>query len=530
MTTKSKIIIGAVAGTIVLAVIGVLLWYASHTSGDHVRYIPKNAAIVTVINVTDIAQKIDTELLKGKSSIKSDLPPAMQMLMENPFDCGIDPLQDIYLFTAPVGEDPVWAAALNLSSKNDFTAFVKKLEAPAPVEANGVSTVYFNTTWWLQWNEEVAIFSYTSSSNEKLDTATAQWLNQTPETSIKSVALFEKTLAEEGDILLYTNNTVLNGPAYGSGIFQPLGWGSGFTTGIVRFEDTAIVTTLRDFTNDGQPALSLLSDKVSGNSQQIMSDTTPVFSGGMNLNMPALFASLRSDNKTASSLDMLNRFYGLNDQSFIAALDGSVTFALTDYRDISKTDPRLQAMQNAIFAKLAAINKMFGNAGAEMEDMEQVVVPIVFINLGLSDVQKAEQILHTSGLTKEGDFYATPTMGMAFYAGINGKQLMISNHYQSMAAFTKAGKLAYTQAVNNGVHKASFTVNMNTSSWPEGFSSLLSDQISTSGKNVVNQTTGIFGPLSYSADAKQKEIKLPIQAGKGNSLNALIAHLQSVQL
>jgi hypothetical protein len=71
---------------------------------------------------------------------------------------------------------------------------------------------------------------------------------------------------------------------------------------------------------------------------------------------------------------------------------------------------------------------------------------------------------------------------------------------------------------------------MNTSSWPEGFSSLLSDQISTSGKNVVNQTTGIFGPLSYSADAKQKEIKLPIQSGKGNSLNALITHLQSVQL
>lgn len=530
MTTKSKIIIGAIAGTVVLAVTGVLLWYASHTSGDHVRYIPKNAAIVTVINVTDIAQKIDTELLKGKSSIKSDLPPAMQMLMENPFDCGIDPLQDIYLFTAPVGDDPVWAAALNLSSKSDFTAFVKKLEAPAPVEANGVSTVYFNATSWLQWNEEVAIFSYAISPIEKLDTATAQWLQQTPETSIKSVALFEKTLTEEGDILLYTNNTILNGPAYGSGIFQPLGWGTGFTTGIVRFEDTAIVTTLRDFTNDGQPTLSLLSDKVSGNSQQIMSDTTPVFSGGMNLNMPALFASLRSDNKTASSLDMLNRFYGLNDQSFIAALDGSVTFALTDYRDISKTDPRLQAMQNAIFAKLAAINKMFGNAGAEMEDMEQVVVPIVFINLGLSDVQKAEQILHTSGLIKEGDFYATPTMGMAFYAGINGKQLMISNHYQSMAAFTQAGKLPYTQAVNNGVHKASFTMNMNTSSWPQGFSSLLSDQISTSGKNVVNQTTGIFGPLSYSADAKQKEITLPIKSGKGNSLNALIAHLQSVQL
>jgi hypothetical protein len=530
MTTKSKIIIGAVAGTVVLVVTGVLLWYASHTSGDHVKYIPKNAAIVSIINVTDIAQKIDTELLKGNSPIKSDLPPAMQMLMENPFDCGIDLLQDIYLFTAPVGDDPVWCAALNLSGKSDFTAFVKKLDDQKPVEANGISTVYFDAASWLQWNDEVAIFSYAVSNNEKLDTATAQWLQQTPETSIKSVALFEKVLSEEGDILLYTNNTVLNSSAYGEGVLQPLGWGTGFTTGVVRFEEAAIVATLRDFTNDGQPALSLLSDKVSGNSQQIMSDTTPLFSGGMNLNMPALFASLRSDNKTASSLDMVNRFYGLDDQAFIAALDGSVTFALSDYRDISKTDPRLQAMQNAIFAKLAAINKLFGNAGAEMEEMEKVVVPIVFIKLGLSDVQKAKQILHTSGLIKEGDFYATPTMGMAFYAGINGKQLMISNHYQSMATFTQAGKLPYTQQINNGPQKAQFTMNMNTGTWSDGFSSVLRDKVSTSGKNVVDKTTAIFGPLSYSADSKQKEIKLPIQSGKGNSLNALIAHLQSVQL
>jgi hypothetical protein len=73
-------------------------------------------------------------------------------------------------------------------------------------------------------------------------------------------------------------------------------------------------------------------------------------------------------------------------------------------------------------------------------------------------------------------------------------------------------------------------MNMNTGTWSDGFSSVLRDKVSTSGKNVVDKTTAIFGPLSYSADSKQKEIKLPIQSGKGNSLNALIAHLQSVQL
>lgn len=433
---------------IILISIGVLLlggglflwyWYSKHTSDAHLKYVPKEAAAVFSIHTRELAGKIDPaelESMKPKTQTVNDVPDFLVNLVTDPFSTGIDPVQNVYGFAEKHNQTTATALVVSVTDENDFAAFVAKMFPER--NADDVGDFYYldiDETRGLGWNDEVAIFVAVNDLDVRA--YTEKLLSQQEENSIQTNEEFKAFNAKTFDAGLYTDNKRLSGLNMETSALSLVGMGQGHSEFFVRFEQNEIVTEYVTSEQSGTPMMK--KEGIPATELSLLGIRDPLLFIGLNLDIKTLLATANSDPNMAPNVEGISGSLGMSQEEMAELFTGTVTACVSDYQDIFKTDPRVQAETEKLIGPISEI----GGADSFLSSMMSIEVPITSISLGITDEKKANDMLGLVGMKPmDGGFWAAPGIELVVYAVVKSNHLVITNDYLTAQTIAKDGKLA----------------------------------------------------------------------------------------
>lgn len=413
-------------------------WFNKHTSDVHLKYIPMDAAAVFSIHNLEIASKIDAsklESLKPAQDAVNDIPDFMLNIMTDPLATGIDPIQNFYGFVEKEKQSTVSALVVAVSDESDFTAFAEKMFPERKAEDLGsFNYLDIDDTRGLAWNGEAAVF--VSVDGEDVRAYTEALFAQTEDESIKKDTSFANFNSKSFDAGLWTNNnrlTILNSETSPLGM---LGMADGNSQFFLRFEQNEIVT---EYIAPKQTTASIFQAKgPSVADLELLGTKDPLIFMSFNLDVKNLLASTGTDPVMKANAEMMTGALGLTNQQMSELFTGSVVVAVSDYKNIFETDPRVKT------ELLSSIGDLGDNPIADAMLAEfSIEVPVTSISLGITDPKGATDIMTMIGMKKiEDNFWAAPGVELVIYTVITPGHMVITNDYLTAAEIVKNGKLS----------------------------------------------------------------------------------------
>ena len=203
MSRKGKIIL--VSGIIILLIGASWLLFRLflHSSDEHLKVIPKNAAAVLKIDLQALALKADPlKLMKdpafknvpgaGKSSIRK--------LISDPFSTGVDPLADIYGFIAKEENATVAAIVFKIKDAGNFEKFERALGIDGSlVVESGIYYSEIDENRCIAWNTEAGILMSVMNDGDK-KVLSRKYLNQDKAGSVLAKEDFAAFAGKKSDM------------------------------------------------------------------------------------------------------------------------------------------------------------------------------------------------------------------------------------------------------------------------------------------------------------------------------------------
>ncbi|GAB4147771.1 MAG: hypothetical protein Fur0041_21640 [Bacteroidia bacterium] len=532
MSKRLIVFISIIAGTILVLILGALFWWKSHTSGDHIRMIPSDAAFVGVIHTTEIAQLIDTDLMKESFSKKSS-PTPFDAILSNPMESGIDPLQDVYAFVSDDAKDGLAALVLNVNSPEKLGASFKKLGWGEAQKKNDIQYYINESGIVTAWNEEACLMAVAANPDEAL-TACETYLVQDEKNSAAVNPEIEKFLDSDAEIGFILNNeqTGKIGAMSQISALTLLNPSTGYTSYLFNFEEDEIrLDIFNSNSGSNDPKTSWLKKTGKKIPFKGIADKEPIAWAGFHADMNALVRELEADDKMSANLTMIELGLGLNRNDLIKLMDGSVSVAFTGYEDISKNDPRVQSVQKKLIEKYAAFQKQFkdfdSTAAADVAEEFRMVVPVTVMNFGITDARPVNDLFMKAGLDKEKDFWVLPGMGMVMYFAAKGNRMIITNSYQAADAFTVNGQLKYDAPAvmkSNADEEISGWLNADPAKFPSSLMLSMQENLGTQQAAFITDLLQPFREITLSGNTEKSVIHLKTAPGKGGSLNVVLRH------
>jgi hypothetical protein len=528
MSKTLRIVLIAAAVLIVGGGIFAWAWFSKHTSDVHLNYIPKDAAAVFSLHSREIATKIDPTKLAGDKKTTfstNDIPDFLMNIMAEPLSTGIDPVQNVYGFIAKHDQSTASALVLAVDDKSDFTAFVKKMFPDRLVEeVNSSEYLDIDDNRGLIWNDEAAMFISTDAMDvraygEKL-------FAQEEAGSIKTNADFAAFNAKTFDAGLYTDNRKLSGLNMETSALSLIGMGDGHSEFFMRFEQNEIVT---EFVNTGgtQPALTQSTGPAAAD-LQLLGMKDPLIYMGTSFNVQNFLTSASNDPMMSQNVDGITAGLGLTQEQMAKLFTGTMTAAVTDYRDIYATDPRVQKETAAIMGPM----DQYGDIGKMFQNMLSIEVPITVISFGITNEKMATSMLELIGMKLQDEgFYAAPGVEMVIYAAVKSNHLIITNDYLSAENIMKEGKLSgklpadYASQVP--AQPFSLWMDLDKSHMPELLLNPKSPLLDPADLKSYTGLSDIFNGIRFESSATSSKFHFSMPASEENSLMRMIKFVSS---
>ena len=528
MSKTLRIVLISAAVLIVGGGIFAWAWFSKHTSDVHLNYIPKDAAAVFSLHSREIATKIDpTKLVTDKKATyaTNDIPDFLMNIMAEPMSTGIDPVQNVYGFVAKQDQSTASALVLAVNDASDFSAFVKRMFPDRTIE-EGDNSEYLDIdeNRAIVWNDEAAIFISTDAMDvraygEKL-------FAQGEAGSIKNDEGFSTFNAKTFDAGLYTDNRKLSGLNMETSALALIGMGQGHSEFFMRFEQNEIVT---EFVNSGtsQPALTQAAGP-SAEDLKLLGMKDPLIYIGTNFNVQNLLTSASNDPMMSENVEGITAGLGLTQEQMAKLFTGTMTAAVTDYRDIYATDPRVQKETAAIMGPM----DQFGEIGAMFQNMLSIEVPITVISFGISNEKMATSVIESLGMKLQEDgFYAAPGVEMVIYAAIKSNHLIITNDYVSAQTIMKegqmSGKLPADYASKVPAQPFSLWMDLEKTHMPELLLNPKSPLLDPADLKSYTGLSDIFNGIRFESTATSSTFHFSMPASEENSLMRMIRYTSS---
>jgi hypothetical protein len=439
MSKTSKILLFSgvlIAGVAVFA----WFWYNSHTDDAHLKYVPKEASAVFSIHNMEIAAKVDAsklESLKPAQDAVNNIPDFMLNIMTDPLATGIDPIQNFYGFVQKEKGGTVSALVVSVDDESDFTAFASKMFPDRKVEDIGsCNYIDIDENRCVAWNRDAAL--YISTDQVDVRAYTEELFSQAGAESIKEDTSFMNFNAKKFDAGLWTNNERLKLLNTETSPLAMIGMAEGNSQFFLRFEQDEIVTEYvapksadaSIFQAAGPPATDLVA----------LGTKDPLIFLSLNLNVKNLLTSAGSDPGMKPNVEMMTGALGLTNEQMTKLFTGSVVVAVSDYKNIVATDPRVQKEMNDM---LGPLDGVAGDMMSSMLEGITIEVPVTTIAMGITDENAATDIMTMIGMKKMAEnFWAAPGVEMVVYAAITPTQLVITNDYLTAEILAKETKLS----------------------------------------------------------------------------------------
>jgi hypothetical protein len=502
-------------------------WFHKHTSDVHMKYVPKDAAAVFSVHTMEIAGKIDAKQLaamKPATDAVNDIPDFMMSIMTDPMSTGIDPIQNFYGFVEKEKQSTVSALVLAVNDKSDFTAFAEKMFPGRKAEdAGSFNYLDIDDTRGLGWNGDAAVF--VSVDGEDVRAYTEALFAQTEDESIKTDTSFTNFNAKSFDAGLWTNNnrlTVLNSETSPLGM---IGMADGNSEFFLRFEENEIVT---EYVAPKQSSASIF--QLTGPSAadlELLGMKDPLIYMGMNVNVKNLLASTSSDPVMKANVEMMTGAMGMTNQQMEELFTGSIVVAVSDYKNIFESDPRVKQEM------MAQLGDVSDNplASAMLKEFS-IEVPVTAISLGITDEHKATDIMTMIGMKKmDENFWAAPGVELVIYTVITPTHMIITNDYLTAQEISKNGKLGGKLPADYAekIPLQSFSLYMDFEKTHLPPLLLAPEQPILSQEDLAGYValSGIISSVRYESTPTSSKFHFMMPQGEGNSLMRVIQYLQS---
>lgn len=327
------------------------------------NYLPANAKTIIKINSTSLRQKMKWEdLMNTKlfTDFLKEVPQEGKDFIKNPEHTGIDLGQGFFVVmpsNAGKGTKPVIYGIPKDTAR--FSAMIKKLNPQKKITKVGNGKLFVDKNTAVAWNKEIFIITGIASKEQTAsqtakDKAAAE-LAQTKQLTEKSKALlarrptafsneyFTSLLKEDGDIYLWTNNTIQGeskkgkSPVFGM-LNRNLMQRAEYNSGIIKFESGKAVMQMKRYM---PPSLDSIYSKYSlGN---INLETLKKLPAGQPLLVisfhfsPDMLNEILTKTGADNVLDSLNK-KNIKKDDILAAIKGDAMIAVMKASDFSKED------------------------------------------------------------------------------------------------------------------------------------------------------------------------------------------------
>jgi hypothetical protein len=438
MSKTAKILL--FSGVLLLGVaVFAWFWFNKHTDDAHLQYVPKEASAVFSIHNREIAAKIDVSkltALKPAQDAVNDIPDFMLNIMTDPLATGIDPIQNFYGFVEKEKGGTVSAFVVSVDNESDFTTFASRMFPDRKVEDVGsCNYIDIDDNRGIAWNKEAAL--YISTDQVDVRAYTEALFSQPEADCITQDTSFLSFNAKNFDAGLWTNNNRLKVLNEETSPLAMIGMAEGNSQFFLRFEQNEIVaeyvapqtTQASIFKPAGPPASDL----------SVLGTKDPLIFLSLNFDVKNLLAVAATDPAMKQNVDMMTGALGLTNEEMNRVFTGSVIVAVSDYKNIVATDPRVQKEMTSM---LGPLDGMAGDLAASMMEGVSIEVPVTTISMGITDQKAANNIMTMLGMKSMGDnFWAAPGVELVIYAAVTPTQLVITNDYLTAETIAKVNKL-----------------------------------------------------------------------------------------
>lgn len=516
MAKRLKIVLLVTAALLLAGILIFWLWMRSHSTDDHLKLVPKDAAVVLRIDIAQLALKADPAKLMEQPAFKNSRNkwPA---LLSDPFSSGIDPLENIYGFLAKKDNGLALALVFNVDDDEKLAAFAKNAGFGEAVKSDDHYQVASNTGFCIAWNDEAGIMLYTSGINAV--EAAAAYLRQDKNVSITQNDAYNAFAAKKNDLGLFINNKQLALVSGSAGSLSPLGISDGYGEVAVNFENDKIAAVYSNRPEKATVAPVIRTNGQAESQFSAVAPETPVVYAGLALDMNLLLAMLNNDPAMQQNLAMAEMATDLSDKEIKMLFSGDMQIAVTDYRDISQFDPRIQAQKRKMKA-----------ADPEMTDDDfALFVPMTYISLGETDDEKFNTIFTGLGMTRMNNAWVIPGIDFIVYASAKNGHLLITNDFYAADSLGVAGTM-------KGKLPESFSKQTPLLGWVNLEQSQLPASITQ--PPPASDLSGIFpdalswlqpfSSLELKGQINHTEMDLLVKPGEGNSLFRLLSAYASL--
>jgi hypothetical protein len=369
--------------TILLYSLFITLTVFSQTNAV-LNYLPEHAKMILKINPTSLGQKVKwEELMKYKmfDDFLKEVPEEGKDFIKTPSHTGIDLDEGLFLVVPGNASDKKPQPIIYGTPKDtaQFAAMIKKLFPRRKAIKIGGGKLLIDSNTALAWNREIFIITGSSSKKETANqTAKAKadaQLAKTKQLTEKCKTLlmrraakfnneyFTSLLKEDGDLYLWTNNT-LQRPEQKKGMSpQVLGMfnknimrNANYTTGILRFEKGKVTMQMKRYL---PPSLDSIYDKytLSNINLELLKKLPaghPLFAYAFSFS-PAMLNEIFTKAGADNVLDSLNK-KNINKEDILAAIKGDAMLAVMKTDDLSGEDSVVAKMNGIQIFLAGGIN------------------------------------------------------------------------------------------------------------------------------------------------------------------------------
>jgi hypothetical protein len=502
------------------AVTAFFLFLRSHSSDAHLSVIPENAMTVLKIDIKSLLLKADPTKLKDLPVFKSKQGKDLfGSILGGSTETGIDPLENIYGFVSEKDAKTIMGFVIKLDDAKKFSEFISKQATGNSVtEMDGYSVIENGSDNVIAWSDDAGLFL--SGNGGQFSDLAGELLKQDQSKSIAEQEDYKTFSQKDFDMGLFINNKQMSVMNAMVGLqFNPLGISDGYGEMLINFEEDQIKATYNNFQKTASIPL-LSKNPVADSHYDAIAAKNPILYLGLALDMNMLFTSLKTDKQISDGIRNMEMFTGFGEAKLKQLFTGNISFAVSDYQDITSYDPRISAEMRSRLSKFGLSKD---DLELELEDAK-LYSPLAYISADITDEKVARELLTVVGLEKKDSIYVMPGMQMVVYGAVNNGHLLITNDYFAALELTRSGKLSgkVSDIFNKKTPLAGW-FDFEQSHWPSTLTSAdATDYLDTETITIIRMLEPYQNMYLKNTDTGA-ELTIELNKGDGNSLYQLIA-------
>lgn len=573
----SKIVKIAAAVLGVGAVSGAVYYFMGASGGTaHLKYVPKESALVGSINLKSLASKVDMARLKKmktysnaiKKLERSDELQLLAEVIEHPSESGLNLSSPVYFFGQPKdGKMETSGIVMGIKSAGDFEKMVRKTDTKGGIEKDDkYKHVLMENEVILGWNDDAAVLIFNEDEDD-LEKELDNVMAQEKEGSIMAEPRFDEFKNKNADAGVWINYKEifeLAGAAVPEDMMKEYGLDEAAMNMYLNFDENKVaLNTSVSYGKDGEAeAFDILRDK--GVSDEHLKSISPdavyaIYSA--NIDFKKTLEMLSKNKEMKNGLADFRENMGLSKEDLENLLTGELSLTLIDFDEFSKMEEEIEAADSVAPIGSYSEQSLFRTVQYDDEVVEDPYVtdeysdgtteggfeglegysdpyesemytpsmpalPGMVLNLSAKEPGAIERLIKKQGMEKsEAGYYQLPLGYYTVYMVITKSGLMVTNNKDAAEKMVKKQEFK----IPSGDYKAIVSDNpmamwmdLNLDHYPKKLMTKLESTMSKNELRMLKDKMKPFTSFVVQGKGKESEIVLNMTSAKESSLMRIL--------